>query len=340
MTRRIGWYVHHHGLGHLQRMRAVTACLDADVECFSSLPAPDPLPEGVSWTQIPRDDDRAGDLDPAYADPTVRGLLHWAPRGHPGHRERFATIVAALATRPVDAFVVDVSVEVTLLVRLLGVPVVVFTQPGYRDDQPHRLAYAAADTIIAPWPKELLDPGRHLHPHRERVVFTGGISRFDARDTGETHVRSDEIVVLGGRGGSAVTAGEIASAQRVTGRSWRALGASGTAGWTDDPWPMLRSAGVVVSWAGQNAVADVAAAGAPAVFIPQERPFGEQQQTAEALAAAGLAVVEARWPAAGHWPDVLDRAQQLDPDWSRWEVAGAAARAASAIASVAAGSSR
>ncbi len=40
----VGWYVHHHGAGHITRFLAVRPHLDAQVTVFSSLAAPDPLP--------------------------------------------------------------------------------------------------------------------------------------------------------------------------------------------------------------------------------------------------------------------------------------------------------
>ncbi|MGZ8803670.1 MAG: hypothetical protein ACXWZG_00020 [Microbacterium sp.] len=118
MSLRIGWYVHHHGRGHLTRMLAIVPHLDAEIRCFSSLPKPDDLPAHCSWTVLDRDDDaRPGTGDPHAADPDAGGLLHWAPLGHDGHRSRLAAIAASLADAPVDAFVVDVSVEVALFVR-------------------------------------------------------------------------------------------------------------------------------------------------------------------------------------------------------------------------------
>src|SRR3712207_8569721 len=57
------------------------------------------------------------------------------------------------SARP-DVLVVDVSVEVALLARLLGVPVVLVAQRGRRDDDPHRRAYAAAAAVAAPWRSE------------------------------------------------------------------------------------------------------------------------------------------------------------------------------------------
>jgi hypothetical protein len=101
--------------------------------------------------------------------------------------------------------------------------------------------------------------------------------------------------------------------------------------WVDDPWPLLCEADVVVTHAGQNAVADVGAARRPAVIVPQPRPFAEQETTARALEAAGLAVVAHRWPRSG-WPELLDRAVRLGGDgWARWSAPGAADRAAALL---------
>ena len=63
-----------------------------------------------------------------------------------------AQIAAWVATHAPRLMVVDVSVEVTVLVRSMGVPTVVMGMPGVRDDAAHQLAYRLADAIIAPWP--------------------------------------------------------------------------------------------------------------------------------------------------------------------------------------------
>jgi len=330
VTVRIGWYVHHHGRGHLTRLLAVARHLDAEIQCFSSLARPDELPPHCAWTVLDRDDEPTPDLDPRASDPTAGGLLHWAPLGHTGHGSRLAAIAASL---PVDAFVVDVSVEVALLVRLLGTRTVVFAQPGRRDDAAHRIGYRAATTIIAPWPRALLRPA-HLEDMRDKTVYTGGISRFEDRADFDPprapHPRRD-VVLLGGRGGADVTASAIADAAASSGHRWRNLGATPDATWSTDPWTDLTSARVVVSWAGQNSIADLAAADAAAVVIPQQRPFAEQLEMASALDRAGLAVVATEWPPAAEWQELIDRATNLRPDWSQWGVPGAAVRAADAI---------
>lgn len=333
MTARLGWYVHHHGRGHLTRLLAIAPHLDAAVTCFSSLAAPADLPANCSWVVLDRDDDVVDGRDPASAEPSVDGMLHWAPLGHPGHRSRLAAIASAAASDPPDAFVVDVSAEVTLLVRLLGVRPVVLTQPGIRDDEPHRLAYRAAERIVAPWPRALMEPP-HLAPFAHKTVFTGGISRFDGRDGGGRRAGGG-VVLLGGAGGSAVLEDDVAAASASSDAPWTILSGSG---WTADPWPALRDADVVVSWAGQNAIADLAAADARCVIVPQDRPFHEQATTADALRRAGLAVVEQSWPAPAHWPELIARARRLRPQWSRWQVRGGAERAAAAIMGAARGS--
>ena len=317
---RLGWYVHHHGRGHLTRLLAIAPYLDAAVDCLSSLPAPPGLPSGWTWTVLERDDDGG---DPV--DPTVDGLLHWAPIGHVGHRSRLSVIAAAATARRWDGMVVDTSVEVTLLARLLGLRTVVVTQPGNRVDRPHLLGFAAADTVLAPWARGILSPP-HLEALGDKVVHTGGISRFSSRSPRSG--RTDEVVLLAGAGGSAAGPAAIRDAEKATGRPWRVLGGST---WADDPWEALTSAAVVVSYAGQNAVADLAAAQAPAIVVPQDRPFDEQRETGRALRRAGLAQVSDDWPDAARWPELVERASTARPEWERWEVAGAPQRAAAAI---------
>jgi hypothetical protein len=347
---RIGWYVHHHGRGHLARLLAVAAHVTSDIVCFSSLPEPAGLPTNCSWVVLDRDDaeepETGGPLRARDVD--AGGLLHWAPALHNGHRRRLSVIAAALESRPVTAFVVDVSAEVTLFVRLLGIPTILITQPGTRDDLPHTLAFRAAHRIIAPWPGELLRPA-HL-ADLPGVVYVGGISRFDGRPAGgqseggaDSPAARPRVLVLGGAGGTTVTTAAISAAAAATPEyDWSSLGMPGPdgSGWSDDPWEQLHDAQIVVAWAGQNSIADLAAADVRAVVIPQARPFDEQLQTARALADAGLAIVEASWPAAEDWPGVLARAGSLRPNWSTWRSAGAGQRAAAEIDATAEGARR
>lgn len=334
----VGWYVHHHGAGHLTRFLAVRPHLRRRVVAFSSLARPTDLPVDTTWVQLPRDDDDIVGSDgvarPASdASPTARGSLHWAPFGHPGHTGRLATIAAALGERRFAAFVVDVSAEVTALVRLLGVPTVIATQPGDRTDAPHRLAFDLADRVIAPWPA-----GTHrsdaLERIDDRVAYVGGISRFDGRIRTEPR-EAGTVLVLGGAGDPDLTTRVTAAASAAPGWRWNVIGGS-PASWVADPWQQLQRAEVVVTAAGQNSIADLAAVEAYAVVIAQDRPFDEQRATARRLHEAALAVVLDAWPDDADWPAVLDRARALTPRWTEWQVTGAAARAAAVIRDVAA----
>ncbi|MCP3767205.1 MULTISPECIES: glycosyltransferase [unclassified Streptomyces] len=329
----IGYYVHHQGSGHLHRARAVAAHCPLPVTGLSALPCPDDWPG--HWVRLPRDDDGA---PAAFGDVTAGGRLHWAPVRHPGFRRRMALIAQWIAAAPPRLVVSDVSVEVALLARLMGTPVAVAAMRGERTDPPHRTAYDMADLLLAPWPAALPEPGWPEH-WRAKTVHTGAFSRFDGRphpDPVERPVTPRRVLLLMGSGGTDVSPGEVKAAQAATpGWRWTTLGGPDGA-WSADPWPALCAADVVVTHAGQNALAECAAARRPAVVVPQERPFGEQAATGRALTRGRLAVVAPRWPEAEDWPALLEQACAHGGDrWSQWAPGDGAARAAAALAGAA-----
>jgi hypothetical protein len=225
---------------------------------------------------------------------------------------------------------VDVSVEVSLLARLCGVPTVVVAMPGLRDDLPHRLAYDSADALLAPWPRGAHD----LHwPDRwfDKAWFVGAISRFDNRRVADPVAKSVPgvtVLVLWGAGGRSTTSEQLDEARAATpGWTWveRSPGSAGA----DDLWEDLQAADVVVTHAGQNAVAEVAAARRPAVVVAQPRPHDEQVATARRVDDWRIAVGRQAWPPADEWPKLLDRAlARGGQGWSRWSRGDGAARAA------------
>lgn len=330
----IGWYVHHHGWGHVTRMQAIRPHLGDEVTVFSSLPEPESLAPRTTWVQLPSDSDAVVGPDGVrreaheLGDVTARGTLHWAPVGHPGHQARLAAIAEWVAIRPISAFVVDVSVEVTMLARLLGVPTISVAQPGDRTDAPHRLGYDLADRILAPWAPGTI-PAKALVGREDRVRSVGAISRYDgrARDDADDDVR--RVLFLG------LALDPLRLAQTIellSADGWAVESAgAGQDDRVDDVWPLLCRATVVVSAAGQNSIADLAAADARAVVIAQERPFGEQQDTARVLAAHGLAQTVSADATPAEVVDSIRRAADTAPRWHVWQVSGAAGRAAAAI---------
>ena len=129
----VGMYAHHQGSGHLNRCRSIARRLTnrgARVEIFSSAPgvhsSSTPHP---AWSeqQIPLDFDDPQSGRDEVRDPRAGDTLHWAPLQHPGYRERMAVLAAWIRSARPDVFYVDVSVEVAVFVRLLGVPAVSYT---------------------------------------------------------------------------------------------------------------------------------------------------------------------------------------------------------------------
>jgi hypothetical protein len=331
----IGYYVHHQGAGHLTRATAIAHELEGEepVTGLSSLPRP--AAWTGPWVQLERDDDPAAI---SQADVTASGALHWAPAGHDGLRERMGQIAAWIMEARPRLVVIDVSVEVCVLVRAMGVPVVVVGLPGARDDAPHQLAYRMAAAILAPWPAwaHVLTGGESW---MEKTHAVGAISRFDRRAHAYAAAprpdRRRRVLVLSGRGGTQLTVAALAAAQLATPDwAWTVLGPPGDR-WIEDPWELLCDADVVVTHAGQNAIADVAAARRPAVVIPQGRPYGEQRATARALGRAGLAIEASEWSAAPGWSALLSDAANLGgAGWTRWSSGHGARRAADAIRQV------
>lgn len=322
----IGYYIHHQGVGHLTRASSIGPLLGEAVTVLSSRPEPAAHPFD-GWVSLPMD------TGPDPVDPTARGTLHWAPIGVPGMTDRMAAVARWVAENRPTVMVVDVSVEIALFVRLMGIPVVVFAMPGERTDAPHTAAYRVASRIVAPWSRDVYDPP-WLHPFADKTVHTGFISRFAGR-ADRTAAVPNSVLVLGGAGGSALTPEALDLARAHTpDHTWFGAGVPGS-DWVDDVWPLLTSASVVITHAGQNAVADVAAARTPAVVVPQDRPFDEQAATARALDRAGVAVGLGSWPDPARWESILVRAQGLSSDgWEAAGIDGAAARAADAITSV------
>jgi hypothetical protein len=332
----IGYYAHHHGAGHLTRMQSIATAMEESVWGLSSSPAPTGWDSG--WTRLARDDGPDVAQLSRDCDPTAHGVLHWAPRGHDGLARRSAQVTAWAARERPRALVVDVSVEVALLARLCGVPTVVVAMPGRRHDRAHRLAYDTADALLAPWPR-----GAHDHdwPQEwtDKTCFVGGMSRFDHLDPGSTATtrapgQGGTVLVLWGAGGRTTTAAELEAARAAT-PSWTWVERAPGTPSTRPLWEDLQRADVVVTHAGQNAVAEVAAARRPAVVVAQPRPFDEQVATARRVDTWGIAVGRATWPSGEEWPATLELALLRGGDgWKRWSTGHAAQDAAAHLLGV------
>lgn len=346
---KVGWYVHHHGAGHRTRAMVVgreLASRGADVTLLGSALEGDAARRTeVTSVRLAMDAPLPESADQSACDVTVHGMMHWAPLWHSGFRERMTTIARWIQVEEPDVVVVDVSCEVAVMVRLLGVPVVVVAQPGARTDPAHAAAYDAATAVLAPWPSWATDDIWHTsreHGHDDgpdpRVVAVGGIARRPAGPSagsraGEPHGRPLGLVLAGSDGFDDPDLPNLITAS-VPGIDWTVVGGRA---WVPDVRELLAHSDVVVTHAGQNAIADVAGWGLPAVVVPQRRPFEEQRHMGDVLASSGIAQVVQRDDVEGAaWEDLVQRARTHGGDgWSAWGCDGAASRAASLVEVVA-----
>lgn len=324
----IGYYVHHHGGGHRHRASAVAHHLRHPVTGLSSAPRPDGWPG--AWVALPRDD-----ATRAPHDVDAHGRLHWVPEHDDGLRSRTAAVSAWIGRHRPTLMMVDVSVEVTLLARLHGIPVVSMVLPGERGDAAHQLGHDVARRLVAAWPDSARGLVRGVHEEDPRLVRVGALSRHDHLIDSPAPARTGapHVVVLMGSGGTDLSARDLAAARGST-PDWRWTVLDARLGtWSADPWSALRDADVVVTHAGQNALAEVAAARVPAVVVPQLRPHREQETMARALAADG------RWPVIvqeafveGDWPALLERARRMPGQrWQTWNDGQGAQRLAALL---------
>lgn len=320
--RPIGYYVHHQGAGHWERARRIAGLLGRPCTLIGTLAAFDREAAPGPVLDLP-DDRMSASFDGWDGGGDRPEGLHYAPLGHPGIRSRMARIARWADEADPVLLVVDVSVEVAILARLLSVPTLVFRLPGLRNDPPHLEAFRAAERVIAPFPEALEDPET---PDWVRAkTFYAGLL---AEPSPGGRPRGRDVVVALGRGGAGTSVADLAAAARaVPGRTWHVLGtvqdAPGASctlppnlvlhGWVGDVAARLAGAGLVVGAAGDGVVAAAAASGAPFLCLPEPRAYGEQVRKAAALARLGAAVVHEGWPAASDWPDLVDRALALDP---------------------------
>jgi hypothetical protein len=326
----IGYYAHHVGTGHVSRAVAIARFLRSPITGLSSCDRP---PDWrAEWVTLARDDEPA---PPPRADVTAGGTLHWAPVRHDGLRTRMVQIADWIGRTGPTLIVADVSVEVAALARLMGIPVVSVALPGIRDDPAHLLAYRQACAVIAPWPRWVPVP-REMSFLTGKLHCVGAFSSADGRaadrDGRKARRTQRRVLLLAGGGGTAIESAQVSSARAATPDwSWHELGPP-SGRWIADPWSEICAADVVITHAGQTAIAEVAAACRPAIVLPQQRPYREQHHTADVLERAGLAIVRRSWPEADKWPPLLDDAARLGGHgWRRWASGDGAQRAAALL---------
>lgn len=312
--RPIGYYVHHHGAGHLARARAIANASAGRIVLLGT---------GIGSLGIDLADDRLDTgafdgADGAYCRPDS---LHYAPLDHQGVRSRIATIARWIDIHRPALMVVDVSVEIAMMARLASVPIVYVRLNGNRTDRPHLYAFQGATALMAPFHQDL-DAASTPTWVRKKTRYLPGITA--GRPT-PTRNADPTILIVVGRGGQSGDGEAFAQAARCCPQwHWRVIGPCSMPhdppsnlailGWVQDSDREIARATLVVGAAGDGLVGSVLAADRPFVCIAQDRPYDEQRATAQRLGEVGAALVVDSWPQPERWQQLIRDTLALSPE--------------------------
>lgn len=352
MSRPFGYFVHHQGRGHAERCAAILNALPPEravtIFCARDDIFP-PLPPQTDLVVIPSLFEptglEAGGMD---AVPTP-DTLHCAPLGWPGIRHAMAAIAGWFDRADPALMICDVSAEIAQLSRICSVPHVKILQHGDRDDPGHRAAYDGAAGLLAAFDAGLAQPEWDA-AMRAKTCFAGGLgvdTRVPERELARQRIGigADEEMILvlsgGGGGGFAQAPLGVGARSRPAAhwitigpvvRDWHATepGNIEHRGWVDNAADYVAAADLVIASTGNTTCQQVLAAARPWLAIPEWRYFDEQHRKAQALAAAGVAVVRPHLPSSAQaWTAALaETRSQHRPARQRAMIADAPAQIA------------
>lgn len=292
--------------GALARARAIVPRLRAKVTVFHRGPAPEL--DDATLVALPLSPAGAYALNDAEADPvlgpeTALLLARWAVEQHP------------------DLLIVDGPMDLALLGRCTGLPIVPLRRPGAASGPVVGAVQDLAAAWLAPFPASL--ESADVPPEvRRRTLYAGLVSRFEGRGLGRRAARrrlglpedGRHVTVLIGGETPPVDASRFEQAS-ATASAWtfsvvgNCTGVSTDSerlqfhGWCEDVYTHLRAADVVIATASASAVADVAAAGRPLALVPGRD--ASSMELATGLEQLGAAVVLDDWPGPLTWPALL-----------------------------------
>ncbi|EDM35931.1 hypothetical protein PBAL39_23027 [Pedobacter sp. BAL39] len=325
MNFKIAFYIHHHGLGHLTRAMEIMKRFPDHEMIFmgSNLHFQSALPANVRVVHLPLD--VANETDTYYHEELPSDIFHYAPLNVSGIRDRMSIMTELFRDEFPMILIVDVSVEVALLARLCGIPTIVMRQHGKRGDLPHRLAYQSAELLIAPYPRSMYR-GNEDEAYA-KTLFTGGFSKFNVNGNPAKEIPNHIAILLGG-GGSSLNSSVITEiATTCPNHFFHILGKiSGDApdltnttwyGHLDQPQSIIEQCTMVIGNTGHNTVMEVASLNKRFIGIPEQRPFEEQLDKAEAISSRrGIHILLPEHLPETNWNNLLETLQTQQLDWT------------------------
>lgn len=324
MKFKIAFYVHHHGFGHLMRTMAIIETLPEYeiIVMGSNLNFQTTPPPNVQVVHLPTD--VPDDNDIHFREEGSPEIFHYAPLNVRGIRNRTALVTEVLSTAYPLILIVDVSVEITMLARLCGVPTVVMRQHGKRTDMPHLLAYQSAELLVAPYSRCLYD-GEEDDAYA-KTLFTGGFSKFDTSAESVKSIPNHIAVIVGGGGSSLTRAFMLSIAAACPDYTFHLLGNLTPVtdgpdnlkwhGHLEHPGQIIEGCGIVIGNTGHNTVMEVASMDKRFIGIPEQRPFDEQHAKAEMIKSRqGIYIVSAQELYRTDWKMLFQKLNLQIPDW-------------------------
>jgi len=330
----VGYYVHHHGTGHMQRALRIIPYITYPVVLFSSAPQPDNLPDNCTFVALP--DDKVDGFDQP-----AESAFMYTPFAEP-ILDRYALILDAVRRHNITCMYVDVSMEVALFAKLLGLKVGHNVMQGNRQDERHDLLYRSLDFYLSDSTPELDETSQRHGP--ANVKFVGGISRYKVQPPCKVNVVEKVVISispLSKQFDLTKLRGTAALYPEIT---WDVIGGDEVRtennivfhGRVADPYDLYNAADIVVGAGGHNTIMEQASLGNHFFCFPEDRPYEEQTIAAAALRNNILAVVYPEWPEPDDWVEVFTRGARIKiADFQRLVNDQAAAEAGAYISSFA-----
>lgn len=320
----IAFYVHHHGSGHFTRVAQILnklkgldiTLLGSNLQPFAHL-----LPDDVHVIHLPMDTRSSEDLH--FQNGNHVDALHYAPLNIKGINDRVAIMTTFFQQKQPLLLIVDVSVEVTLLARLAGVPTIVMRQHGLRQDLPHLMAYQSAELLLAPFSRSISPKSAQWII--DKTTYLGGFSRFSKENNhAEKHRHVAIMVGSGGTSIDAVFVEHLSNAcpdfyfyviGKINGER-KELSNIEFCGHLDEPKTMLDLCSVVIGNTGHNTVMEMASLQKRFIGIPESRPFEEQLDKANAISSvSGVQIVLPQSLYNTDWYSMLNELKTEAPNW-------------------------
>lgn len=331
--RPLGIFVHHQGRGHARRCAAIVRAMRRrPVTMFCADPSIIDDDLDVEVVALPAMIGAASERNGLFATPPPE-RMHCVPLGVPEITDTMATMAAwCRAARP-SLFLVDVSAEVALLMRILSVPAIKVRMHGDRSDPWHLAAYDACVGLLAPFDEAIEQPDYPAFA-RAKTLYTGGLCTTEdaVPDKAEARARlglpadREVIVAIAGGGGTGTPYAPLTMAARARPDAlWLTIGPLHreghetdfgnlhNLGWVDGPIDYIAAADIVLASAGDNTVTEIARVGRPFLCVPEWRYFDEQVAKAREMARIGACALRPAWPAStGQWQAALDDTAAVD----------------------------